>query len=62
VSRYLVRTLRVLIRFGRTVGKVTPNTKRHEGGSSVFSYSLASLRDLELAGVADDPAWPDPSV
>ena len=52
----------VLIRFGRTVGKVTPNTKRHEDGSPVFSYSLASLRDLELAGVADDPAWPDPSM
>ena len=52
----------VLIRFGRTVGKVTPNAKRHEDGSPVFSYSFASQRDRELAGVADDPAWLDPSV
>lgn len=50
----------VLIRFGPTVGKVTPNAKRHADSRLVFTYSLANRRDLELAGVADD--WPDPSV
>lgn len=52
----------VLIRFGRTVGKITPNAKRHDDGSLVFTYSLANRRDLELAGVATDPTWPDSSA
>jgi transcriptional regulator with XRE-family HTH domain len=47
----------VLIRFGGTVGKITPNAKRHEDGSLVFTYSIASQRDLELAGVNTDTAW-----
>lgn len=51
----------VLIRFGRSVGKVSPNTKRHDDGSPVFTYGLASQRDLELAGVSGDPSWPAPS-
>jgi transcriptional regulator with XRE-family HTH domain len=51
----------VLIRFGRTVGKVTPNAKRHDDGSLVFTYSLADQRDLELSGVSGDPTWPSPS-
>jgi transcriptional regulator with XRE-family HTH domain len=52
----------VLIRFGKTVGKITPNAKRHDDGSLVFTYSLANRRDLELAGVATDPTWPDSSA
>jgi transcriptional regulator with XRE-family HTH domain len=52
----------VLIRFGTIVGKITPNLKRHEDGSLVFTYSLAGRRDLELAGVARDPSWPGPSA
>jgi hypothetical protein len=52
----------VLIRFGRTVGKITPNAKRLEGGDLVFTYSLANQRDLELAGVAGETAWPTPSI
>lgn len=46
-----------LIRFGHTVGKITPNAKRHEDGSLVFTYSLANRDDLKLAGVGEDPAW-----
>lgn len=52
----------VLIRFGKTVGKITPNAKRHDDGSLVFTYSLANRRDFELAGVATDPTWPDSSA
>jgi transcriptional regulator with XRE-family HTH domain len=52
----------VLIRSGRTVGKITPNTKSHDDGTLVFTYSLANQRDLELAGVSTDPAWPSSSV
>ncbi|MHB8438219.1 MAG: helix-turn-helix domain-containing protein [Acidimicrobiales bacterium] len=48
----------VLIRFGRTVGKITPNAKRRDDGSPVFTYGLADQRDVELAGVASDLAWP----
>lgn len=48
----------VLIRFGGTVGKITPNAKRRDDGSLVFAYGLADQRDLELAAVASDPAWP----
>jgi transcriptional regulator with XRE-family HTH domain len=48
----------VLIRFGSTVGKITPNAKRRHDGSLVFTYGLADQRDMELAGVASDPAWP----
>ena len=51
----------VLIRFGKTVGKITPNAKRHENGSLVFTYSVANQRDLELAGVGGDAAWPSPA-
>jgi transcriptional regulator with XRE-family HTH domain len=47
----------VLIRFGRTVGKITPNAKRNDDGSLVFTYFLASRDDLELAGVSQDPVW-----
>ena len=47
----------VLIRFGSAVGKITPNAKRHDDGSLVFSYFLADDFDLELAGVAADPNW-----
>lgn len=47
-----------LIRFGRMVGKITPNAKRHEDGSLIFTYSLANEEDLELAGVSGDPEWP----
>lgn len=47
----------VLIRFGKTVGKITPNAKRRHDGSLVFTYGLADQRDLELAGVESDPAW-----
>jgi len=47
----------VLIRVGKTVGKITPNLKRHGDGSLVFTYSLANRRDRELAGVATDPNW-----
>ncbi len=46
-----------LIRFGQMVGKITPNAKRHDDGSLVFTYSIANRDDLELAGVSDDPAW-----
>jgi transcriptional regulator with XRE-family HTH domain len=46
-----------LIRFGNTVGKITPNAKRHGDGTLVFTYSLANHDDLELAGVGEDPAW-----
>jgi hypothetical protein len=28
----------------------------------VFTYSLASQRDLELAGVSTDHAWPSSSI
>lgn len=52
----------VLIRFGRMVGKITPNAKRRDDGSLVFTYSLADHRDLELSGVSGDPAWPSPSI
>jgi transcriptional regulator with XRE-family HTH domain len=52
----------VLIRFGRMVGKITPNAKRHDDGSLVFTYSIANQRDLELSGVSGDPAWPSPSI
>jgi transcriptional regulator with XRE-family HTH domain len=52
----------VLIRFGRTVGKITPNAKRYDDGRFVFTYSIANKRDLELAGVATDPAWPGSSA
>jgi transcriptional regulator with XRE-family HTH domain len=52
----------VLIRFGRSVGKVTPNAKRHDDGSLVFAYSPADKHDLELCGVIGDPAWPSPVV
>lgn len=48
----------VLIRFDRTVGKITPNAKRRDDGSLVFTYSLADERDLELAGVNGDSSWP----
>jgi transcriptional regulator with XRE-family HTH domain len=51
----------VLIRFGTTVGKITPNAKRYDDGNLVFTYSLANQRDLELAGVATDPTWPGSS-
>jgi transcriptional regulator with XRE-family HTH domain len=47
----------VLIRFGRTVGKITPSTKTRDDGSVVFTYAVANGKDLELAGVADDPDW-----
>jgi hypothetical protein len=47
----------VLIRYGRTIGKITPNTKRHDDKSLVFTYSPANGRDLEVAGVAGDPLW-----
>lgn len=47
-----------LIRFGRTVGKITPNAERHEDGGLLFTYSLANEEDLELAGVSGDPEWP----
>ena len=47
----------VLIRFGRTVGKITPNAKRNDDGSLVFTYFLANRDDLELAGVSQDPVW-----
>ncbi len=43
----------VLIRFGTTVGKITPNAKRYDDGNFVFTYSVANQRDLELAGVRD---------
>jgi transcriptional regulator with XRE-family HTH domain len=52
----------VLIRFASTIGKIAPNAKRHGDGSLVFSYSLADQRDLELAGVVNDPVWPTPSI
>jgi transcriptional regulator with XRE-family HTH domain len=48
----------VLIRFGTTIGKITPNAKRRHDGTLVFTYGLADQRDLELAGVESDPAWP----
>lgn len=48
----------VLIRSGKTVGKITPNAKRYDDASLVFTYGLADQRDLELAGVASDPTWP----
>jgi len=44
----------VLIRFGQTIGKITPNAKRHDDGSLVFTYSLANRDDLKLAGVGED--------
>lgn len=47
----------VLIRFGRSVGKITTNAKRHGDGNLVFTYSIADRRDLELAGVDRDPVW-----
>jgi len=47
-----------LIRFGRSVGKITPNAKRHQDGRLVFTYSLADATDLELAGVTGDAKWP----
>jgi transcriptional regulator with XRE-family HTH domain len=52
----------VLIRFGRMVGKIAPNAKRHDDGSLVFTYSIGNQRDLELSGVSGDPAWPSPSM
>jgi hypothetical protein len=52
----------VLIRFGRTVGKITPNTNRRDDGTLVFTYSLANQRDLELAGVSTDQAWPSSRI
>ena len=52
----------VLIRFGTTVGKITPNAKRYDDGNLVFTYSIANRRDLELAGVAADPTWPGSSA
>jgi transcriptional regulator with XRE-family HTH domain len=52
----------VLIRFGGTVGKITPNAKRYDDTSLVFTYSIANQRDLELAEVATDPAWPGSSA
>jgi transcriptional regulator with XRE-family HTH domain len=51
-----------LIRFGKTVGKITPNAKRRNDRSFVFGYSLADQCDLELAGVENDPGWPNPSI
>lgn len=47
----------VLVRDCKTVGKIAPSGKRRPDGSIVFAYGIADRRDLELAGVADDPSW-----
>lgn len=50
----------VLVRYGTVVGKVVPSAKSHLDGSAVFAFFHADQRDLELAGVADDPDWKIP--
>ncbi len=46
-----------LVRYGTVVGKVVASAKTHLDGSAVFAFFHADQRDLELAGVADDPGW-----
>ena len=47
----------VLIRYGKTVGKIVSVGMSDDQGHAVFSFMLADRRDLELAEVNDVDAW-----
>lgn len=47
----------VLIRYGRTVGKIVSVGKSDDQGHAAFSFMHADRRDLELADVIDIDAW-----